>query len=220
MTLAGDSILVTPGSGATVATHTVGGKEHQVVMIADDSGHLTQSVPTYTWWLPPVVSAASKLFGDLFNAAGSGKIVEIRGVWAIPKSDVAVVGVIAVPIGLYRTSAVGTGGTAHTYNGGTTSAAHVITPWDTNNATPPVQITARSVPTAGATISALYWEQYLFTEETNAATYVGAFANLLPVGTVNQRITLNEGQGLLIKEGATASPIGTLAFLTLFTIVP
>ena len=36
MTLAGDSILVTPGSGATVATHTVDSKEHQVVMQADD----------------------------------------------------------------------------------------------------------------------------------------------------------------------------------------
>lgn len=219
MTLANDSVLVTPGSGATIATHSTGGKEHQVVMVADDSGHLSQSVPTYTWWLPAQVTGVSKLFGDLFNASGSGKIIEIRGIWAIPKSDVAVTGVIAVPVGLFRTSAVGTGGTAHAYNTGTVLTAATITPWDTNNASLPAQITSRLGPTGGATIAAPYWEQYEFTEETNAATYIGAFTNLLPVGMVNQRITLNEGQGLLIKEGATASPIGSLAFLTLFTVV-
>lgn len=219
MTLPNSSITVTEGAGTNVASHTISGTDYQVILKADDSGHIEQTVPTYTWWLPSSVTAASKLFGDLFNASGSGKVLEVRGIWAIPKSDVAVVGVIAVEIGLYRTSAVGTGGTAHTYNGGTTSAAHVITPWDTNNAAPPAQVTARAVPTGGATISALWWAQYVFTEETNAATYVGAFTNLLPIGTMNQRITLREGQGLLIKEGATASPIGSFSFLTLFTLV-
>jgi hypothetical protein len=216
--LANDSILVTPGTGATVATHLVGGKEHQIVMLADDSGHLHQTVPTYTWWTPPAAVGASKLFADLFNASGSGKIIDVRGIWAIPDNDTAVTGVLGVEIGLYRTSAVGTGGTAHTYNGGTTSAAHVITPWDTNNAALPAQITARAAPTGGATISALWWAQWVFTEETNAASYISGYTNLLPVGTVNQRLTLNEGQGLLIKQGAIAS-VGSIATLVLFTLV-
>jgi hypothetical protein len=220
VTLASSSIAITPGSGEIVATHTVNSKKHQVVMIADDSGHMQQTLPTYTWSVPSSVAAASKLFCDIFNAVGSGKVVEIRGIWAIPKSDVAVTGVIAVPIGLYRTNAVGTGGTAHTYNGGAAATAHVITPWDTNNPSLPVGITARAAPTAGATISALYWEQYIFTEETSPATYTGAFTNLLPVGLMNQRITLNEGQGLLIKEGPTASPVGSFSFLVIFTVTP
>lgn len=215
--------MVLPDSSATlaagdvVATHTKGAKEYQVVMMADESGHLQQTLPTYTWWTPPVVVGASKLYGDLFNASGSGKILELRGLWAIPKSDVAVTGVVAIEVGLYRTSAVGTGGTAHTYNGGSASTAHVITPWDTVNAALPAQVTARSVPTGGATISALYWAQYLFTEETNAATFVGAFTNLLPTATMNQRLTLNEGQGLLVKQGTVAS-VGSLALLGIFTL--
>lgn len=203
-----------------MATHTVASKEHQVVMLADDSGHLQQTVPTYTWWVPPAAVGASKLFADIFNPVASAKIIEIRGLWAIPKSDVAVVGVVAPEIGLYRTSAAGTGGTAYTYNGGSASTAHVITPWDTANTTTLTTslVTARAVPTGGATISALYWAQYIFTEETNAATYIGAYTNLLPVGTVNQRITLNEGQGLLIKQGTVAS-VGSFAFLGLLTVV-
>jgi len=218
MTTANDSVLVTPGSGATIATHLAGGKEHQIVMVADESGHLQQTLPTYNWSVPAAVVGASKLYADIFNAVGSGKVLEVRGLWAIPKSDVAVVGVVAVEVGLYRTSAVGTGGTAHTYNGGAAATAHVITPWDTVNAALPAQVTARAVPTAGATISALFWAQYLSTEETNAATYIGAFANLLPVGTMNQRLTFNAGEGLLIKQGTVAG-VGSLAFLGLFTLV-
>lgn len=220
MTIANNSILVTPGSGAEVATHIPPGgtKEHQLFIQVDDSGHLLQTVPTYTAWVPPATVGASKLFWTIFNATSSAKILEVRGVWAIPKSDVAVTGVIGVEVGLYRTSTVGTGGTLHTYNGGTTSATHVITPWDTANAALPAEITARSVPTGGATISALYWAQYIHTEETNASTYIGAYTNLLPVGTMNQRLTFNEGQGLLIKQGTVAG-VGSLAFLIIFTLV-
>lgn len=216
---ANDSILVAPaGSGATVATHLANTKEYQVVILADDSGHLQQTVPTYDWWVPPQSVGASKLMGSIHNATGSGKILEVRGVWAIPKNDVAVTGVLGVEIGLYRTSAAATGGTAFTYNGGTTSSSHVITPWDTNNASLPAEITARSAPTGGATISALWWAQWIFTEETNAASYISGYTNLLPIGTVNQRLTLNEGQGLLIKQGSVAS-VGSVAFLTLLTVV-
>lgn len=218
MTQANDSILVTPGTGATVATHLAATKEYQVVMVADESGHIQQTLPTYNWWVPGAAVGASKLYADIFNAAGSGKILELRGLWAIPKSDVAITGAVAVEVGLYRTSAVGTGGTAHTYNGGTASTAHVITPWDTTNSVPPAQVTARAVPTGGATISALYWAQYVFTEETNAGTYMAAYTNLLPVATMTQRMTFNEGQGMLIKQGTVAG-VGSLAFLGLFTLV-
>lgn len=219
MTQANDShIASVGGSGTTVATHAVGGKEYQVVMVADESGHIQQSLPTYTWWVPSSAAGANKLYADLFNAAGSGKTLEVRGVWAIPKSDTAVTATLGVEIGLYRTSAVGTGGTAHTYNGGTASTAHVITPMDTNNGALPAGVTARAAPTGGATISALYWAQHIWTEETNpAATAVAAFANLLPVGVMTQRIVLHEGQGLLIKQGSIAGA-GNFQFLAQFTM--
>lgn len=212
-----NSTAATSG-GENLGTYTTpDGKEVQGMVLVDDSGHIAQTLPTYAWWTPGVAVGASKLYADIFNATGSGKVLEIRGLWAIPHSDVAVTGAVAAEIGLYKTSAVGTGGTAHTYNGGSSSSSHVITPYDSTNAALPAQITARSAPTAGATISALWWAQYIFTEETNAATYIGAYTNLLPVGMMTQRLTLREGQGLLIKQGTVAS-VGTLSFLGCFTL--
>jgi hypothetical protein len=208
-----------PSSNAGLAAHSLGGpRKYPVFMLADESGHLQQTLPTYSWWVPGAAVGASKLYADLFNASGSGKTLEIRGLWAIPKTDVAITGVVAVEIGLYRTSAVGTGGTNATYNGGGASTAHVIAPFDTKNAALPAQVTARAVPTGGATIAALYWAQYIFTEETNAGTYVAAMTNLLPNTIMAQRITLNEGEGLLIKQGSVAG-LGSLAFLACFTLV-
>lgn len=212
---------VTLGTGDIVATHAIASKEYQAVIACDDSGHLQQTLPTYDWWVPPSTSAASKLYADLFNPIGSGRVVEIRGLWCIPKNDVAVSPVVGVEFILFRTSAAGTGGTAYTYNGGTVSTSHVITPWNTADtiALTTSIVTARNTPTGGATISALYWGQYVFPEETNAAGYIASYTNLIPVGTMTQRITLNPGEGLLIKEGTAASPIGSFGFLGQFTVV-
>jgi hypothetical protein len=213
-----DSVTVTPGAGATIATHTQGGKEFQVVMLADETGHLAQTLPTYSWWVPVSAAGASKLYADIFN--GSTGVLEIRGLWAIPRSDTAVTATLGIEIGLYRTSAVGTGGTVQTYNGGSGSTGfHVITPYDTTNTalSTSSNISARAVPTGGATSSALWWAQYVWTEETNApATALSAYTNLLPTGLMAQRITLNPSQGLLIKQGVIAGA-GNLCFLGQFT---
>ena len=220
MTQANDSILVTPGSGATVATHNPGdGKEYQVMMLADDSGHIAQTLPTYSWWVPTAAVGANKLFADLFNASGSGKVIEVRGVWAITDTDVAVVGALGIDIGLYRTSAVGTGGTAASYNTGTVETTGTIVPFDTANSAPPAQITARALPTGGATIAAFWWAQWVPGEETaTSQAYMTSFQNLLPTTAMGQRLTLREGQGILYKQGAIAAT-GNLAFLTVFTLV-
>lgn len=212
---------VTLGTGDVVATHLLNSKELQVMLLADDSGHLQQTVPTYTWEVNGgSTGTASKLFADIFNPSGSGRIIEIRGLWAIPRGDVTNAAGVATEVSLFRTSTAGTGGTAYTYNGGTVSNAHVITPWDTANtvALTTSIVTARSQPTAGATITALYWPQYVYMQEDNAATYVAAFTNLLPVGMMNQRITLNQNEGLLIKQGAVANA-GNIGFLGLITVV-
>lgn len=222
MALPNDSLQVTTGTGPLVASHTPSGSsvEFQTVVIADDSGHMYSTKPTYTWWVPSQTAAASKSYADIFNAVGSGKILEIQGIWCIAKSDVAVTSSIAVGFNLIRTSTVGSGGTAHTYNGGSSEASHVITPWDTTNAAPPAGITARQAPSGGATTSAFYWPQYILSEETNAAVYISAFSNLLPMGMMRQPLTLREGQGLIIKENSNATgPVGSFGFLTIFTLV-
>ena len=94
-----------------------------------------------------------------------------------------------------------------------------MVPLDTNNAALPAQITARALPTGGATISAFYWSQWVPGEETaTSMAYITSFQNLLPIGVMTQRITLREGQGLLIKQGAVAAT-GNLAFLVMFTLI-
>lgn len=219
MTLAGDSILVTPGAGATVATHTVSAKEHQVIIQADSSGHLVGTLPSYFYMTPPVAVGASKLYFDLFNAAGSGKIIDVRGIWIIPKTDVAVAGALGVRVDLYRTSAVGTGGTAHSYKSATPDVAGGnICPADTGNANPPAQITARWLPTAGATISEWLLTTYSLGEEVSTSmAYISQYQNILPALTWGQRLSLLEGQGILLKQGTVAAT-GTMSFLVAFTL--
>ncbi|MBI3937124.1 MAG: hypothetical protein HY323_09115 [Betaproteobacteria bacterium] len=219
MTLANDSILVTPGSGAIVATHLIGGKEHQVVVQADGDGHITNTIPTYFYMVPATGGAASKLYLDLFNAVGSGKIVDVRGVWAVPKTDVATGVAIALRLDLFRTSAVGTGGTAAAYKSATQDVAGGnITPSDTNNAALPAQITARHLPTGGATIAEWIFSTYVPGEEvTTSMSYITQFQNLMPVLFFGQKWTLREGQGLLLKNGAVAAAIN-IAFLICFTV--
>ena len=219
MSQANDSILVTPGTGATVATHLIGGKEHQVVVLADDSGHVQGSLPTYYYAVPGAAVGASKLYLDLFNAIGSGKIIDIRGIWVIPKTDVAVTGALGVRVDLYRTSAVGTGGTAAAYKSATLDVAGgTIWPVDTNNADLPAQITARHLPTGGATISGWIFPTYSLGEETaTSQAFMSQYQNLMHNLTWGQKFAIREGQGILLKQGTVAAT-GTVHFLLAFTV--
>lgn len=219
MTIAGDSILVTPGSGATVATHSVASKEHQVVMVADESGHIQGSLPTYFYCSPPSVVGANKLHMDFFNASGSGKIVDIRGLWFIPKTDVAVVGAVAARIDIYRTSSVGTGGTAGAYDSATPDVAGGnFTKFDESNTAIPAGITARLIPTGGATIQRWLFPNFVATEETaTSMAYITQFQNAIPMFSFGQKLTCREGEGILIKQGSVAS-VGSISILMAFTL--
>lgn len=219
MTQSNDAILVTPGSGATLATHLVNGKEHEVVMVADDSGHIQGSLPTYFYCTPPIAVGASKLLADLFNATGSGKVMDIRGIWLIPKLDVAVTGALAVRVDLYRTSAVGTGGTAASVDSATVDGAGGnLTKFDENNAAIPAQITARVAPTAGATISRWLFPTNIATEEsTSSMGYLSQWQNLIPMFTFGQKLVVRESTGVLFKQGSVAS-VGSVSILVAFTL--
>ena len=219
MTQANDSISVTPGAGALCATHLVNGKKYQVVMLADEGANVHGSLSTYMWATPLAVVGANKLYADLFNATGSGKVLDIRGIWAIPKTDVAVAGALGIRLDLYRTSAVGTGGTAAAYKSATPDVAGGnINPFDTDNASLPAQITARHLPTGGATIAQWLFPTYTLGEETaTSQAYMSQYQNLIPVLTVGQKLTIRENQGLLVKQGAVAAT-GNVQLLFVFTV--
>jgi len=173
----------------------------------------------YTWTVPDEVAGSNKLFLDLFNGAGSGKVIKVRGIYPIMKTDAAVVGVLALRFDLYRTSDVGTGGTPAVYNSATRDVAGgSIVPADTSNADLPGQITGRHLPTAGATAASWVRRFACFTEETNAATYqcMGQ-TNFLEVVTGGQPFVLREGQGLLLQQGAIAT-LNRIAFTVVFSV--
>lgn len=199
MTQANDSILVTPGSGATVATHLVNSKEHQVVMLAGPSGNIYGTADTFiaATGNSANVAAARTTHFDLFNASGSGKIIEVVGLFIIP-TLVAVTGV-GLTWELIKTSAVGTGGTT-------------LTPrsMDSTNAALPAGVTARSKPTGGATTNFILSYQNTSSEETSPYAGMASILNHLTFSQMLdvQSIILREDEGLKLDQ-TTNSAVGS-----------
>lgn len=218
MTQANDSITVTPGTGATVATHIPAGasKEYQVVMVAGMSGHIEGTKPTYMLTLQDQNTNASQIDFDLWNGSASN-VIKIQGLWAVSGGDVANNSALATRLDLFRTSAVGTGGTASSYNSTTIVNAN-ITPCDSTNAALPSGVSARALPTGGATSSSWLFSFYAFTEELAAQSYDQQGINIMPDSKRGaQDMTLNPSEGLKVVQG-TVDSAGTLGFLVLFTV--
>jgi hypothetical protein len=215
MTAANDSIDITPGSGATVATHLVGGKEHQVVVIADADGDLGGN-PRYRLLCPSQAVGASKVYLDLFNASGTGKKIRVLSAFAYVDNDTAVTGTLGVQLDLFRTSAIGTGGTANTADG-TVSTALTISKLNSANAALPAGVTARLAPTGGATNAAWLGTRWVFTEETNASSGIAGILGAEFVRNEGAEVIVHEGEGLKFMQGTVAS-VGNVAFEITFEL--
>lgn len=224
MTLAGDSILVTPGTGATVATHTVASKEHQVIMQADADGHILGSAPTYYLFQQPrVLTSSATDQWDLFNATGSGKVVRIRGLWPSINITAATAFTASFVFELRRTSAIGTGGTAHTFEATTTpgSGAVNIARISTVDPSLSASITSRGVPTGGATSAAFLFNVTLFTEETDPASHQLQLVNWLPELPGHPPLELQENQGIKLRQTSLVASTGvSIGWLVAFAVVP
>jgi hypothetical protein len=215
---ANDSITVTPGSGATVATHNPGdGKEYQVVMVADENGQIEGSNARYRFICPASAVGANKVHCDLFNGSGSGKIMKILSVFVYPDIDTAVTGTLGAEVALTRTTSVGTGGTAAT-NDGTSLTAATISRLDTADPVVPAQITARAAPAGGAAAGAYLGSRWVFTEETNAGSSIAANQGADLIRNDGSKLIVREGEGVRIVQGAVAS-VGTLAFEINFALI-
>lgn len=213
MALPNDSILVTPGVGATVATHTVSGKEYQVVMMADQLGHILASRLAYVYSIPSQVhvAVANTVHWDLFNADAS-LLVRVVSIKQIPDISIGVTGVVFA-WKLARTTAVGTGGV-------------VQTAWlpDLSQTALDADITCRSKPTGGATEGIILSNYPLHSEETNAGTIIIASMGgleLVPqaIGAPSREngILLRPSQGLRCVQ-ITNSAAGNTGWLIVFTV--
>jgi hypothetical protein len=192
----------TLATGGVIATHTVGNKEHQAVVVAGPDGHIIGSRPDFTLWFPPAANVANRVLGDLFN---TGSVpIRVRGIWIIPNMAAVTGAPIDWIVG--RTTAAGTGGTAVT-----------PAPMDTAGGAWPAAATARTSPTA-ATAGTVLFNIYTLNEETNAAFGLLPYTNQLPqLGDRVMEVVLNQNQGLAVRQSATANAVGATGMLMLAT---
>lgn len=188
MTQSNDSILVTPGSGATVATHLANSKQHQIVMVANAAGHISGTQPRYVYLIPSQVhvAVANTVHWDLFNADAS-VVVRVLSILQIPNITTAVTGVVFDWL-LERTTSAGTGGST-------------ITAWlaDTNDSALDADITCRSKPTGGAAESTDLRRYSLSSEETNTATIQVASMGGLEL-VPSHLLSVNGGPGIVLRQ--------------------
>lgn len=211
MALANDSVTVTPGSGATVATHAAGGKEHQVVMQADASGHIIGSRNVFCVNIPSqvFVASANTVHWDLFNADAS-ILVRVLHCLHVPDMVTAVATGVATNWKLARTTAVGTGGSP-------------VTPWplDTSQTALDADITCRSKPSGGATEDTILRNYQVHGEETNTGTIVAASLGgieLIPQAVRDHGgILLRQNQGLRGVQ-ITSTALGNAGFVIVFAV--
>jgi hypothetical protein len=207
MASANDSVPITPGVGAPIATHLVNGKQYQVVMLANPAASLIGDIPTYSAWSSAVASTANLVYMHVFNASGSGRIVKMRKVFLQP-SQVIVTAPAPHTWRIAKTSAVGTTG-----NVALTIRAH-----DSANPVVPAQVTAGRSYTAGGTQTFTYFEVPIATEETAAGNGVAPMFNILPNdGDIVSDYILREGEGLAVQV-VTAAAAYTWSVLAVFSI--
>ena len=171
----------------------------------------------YNLFVPKQATGASLVYFDFFNATGSAFDVKVHWCAPIVSGAVAVVGVVGVDLFLTRTTAVGTGGTAATYEG-TDPTACTFSAQD-NSQPMSKSITARLTPTGGATAGAVLDFASVFTEETNSATYTPA-ANMARCPGLPEipAIIVPQGTGLRVVQGSVAS-VGNIGFQIVFECI-
>lgn len=168
--------------------------------------------PTYKLMVPAQAVGANLIYFDLFNPTTSALDIYVYSVLPIVSGAVAVTGLVAVDLNLNRTSAVGTGGTAATFNGTSFTAATVSA---VNGDCVDVRsqgISARLTPSGGATAGAWLGYASVFTEETNAGTYI-SMLNDLACGRRSDTppVLVKMGTGISVVQGSVAS-VGNIGF--------
>jgi hypothetical protein len=164
---------------------------------------------TYYAYVDNVVPALNKHHIGIFNASGSGKVVQCRKLFCVNLHTALITGVI-LRFDVRKITAL-TGGSA-------------ITPVKANTLSPnlPAQITSSSAPTAVGTETLLFpWltlsEENPTAQAITTAVYQQA-VNILAEGGTVQEYTLREGEGLSVKQ-ITSSTVGSFGWILVFTVI-
>lgn len=212
MALANDSVLVTPGSGATIATATPGGSnttEYQVTVQAHSSGHLLDTVPSFFVAIPPLDLAANRYHWELFNGSASTTTVTLRSIRYQPQEVATYVGATAAGFYFYRTTAISSGGTAGTYEAVSTGTLQAnIARLNLADSAISSAISAKTVLTSIVTGSYLFHTFY----SLSSAVPWTVQAEVLPSPLFDQGLVIAPGAGIAVRQSNVAST-GTLGWL-------
>lgn len=179
MTQANDSILVTPGTGATVATHLAASKEYQAIMEADSRGHIKGTLPLYVASYKLATDAAAsalafthvantdKQYATIYHTAAATKTVRLRRVELFIAATAATILNVELRY-LNATTAPATGNPA-------------ITPRQVNPADAAAESTCLALPTTGGSFPAAV---PLFTQEMNLGANTAQTTNF-PIDPVS-----------------------------------
>jgi hypothetical protein len=175
--------------------------------------------PTYRCFVPQQAVGASLVYFDIFNPATSGLELLVSSVVPIVSGDVAVTSTLAVDLYLTYTTAVGTGGTAATYNG-TALDAMTFTTLTSKGGDLDGRIVGGLTRTGGATAGAVISWCSVFTEETNAGAYLGHTNDLARRNNSdNPCVIVTGGNGIRVVQGSVASA-GNIGFDVIFAVRP
>lgn len=189
MSSANDSVTITPGAGATIATHLVGGKEHQAVVLVDAVGQIKDDCEgVYVTTALAMAKAGSKTYLSIFNA-DPAIIVDVVGVWVSQEVTAAVTGLVR-GYRLFRATSV--------HSAGTLSTPIAL---DTVSAALDADITIRrdgvTVSAVGEALSSVS----IYEEETGG--YTGR-AWLWSQSETGLTIPLRQNQGVFVQQDSTA----------------
>lgn len=159
----------------------------------------------YSVFVPKQAVGASLVYFDLFVPTTAQSRFSLVSCVPMVSGAVAVVGTLAVDLFLTRTSAVGTGGTAGTYEG-TSLTALTISGRDNSQPLTANEVTARLTPAGGATAASVLSWCSVFTEETADATYARA-----PDLAGSGGLVIRPGTGIRVIQGGVAS-VGNIGF--------
>lgn len=205
MALPNDAINVTPGSGATVATHSPGGSnttEYQVTMLAGPTGHVYSTRPRYGLSIPALDNnVAHNYLWELFNAPSSGKTVEVQSIYAVPDMrHVRTPTTVALQVDLFRTTAVSSGGSLGDFEASNSTMTANFFRYDTNDASLSSHISCKTEMTSITTGTRLWtWYSHYSTAGTQSGG-AGAGAMLQSQNIIPGGYTI-EGKGFVIRPG-------------------
>lgn len=232
MTQANDSLKILPdGTGVDVATHTPAGaaKEWQTFIESDADGHVLGTIPTYFLYQEPrVMTAAATDLWDFFVGASATHSVRLMGLWPLVTHSAASAFTTPWRFDVLRTSAVGTGGTTASEDAAApTTGICSVNRLDTADpvlSTLDAQITARALPTGGATVETLLMPISLFLEEGSTANAIpellASYSNQFPVTDGREHIRLRPGKGIKVRQiTATASTGALVGWLMQFSVI-